>query len=297
MIIDSLTDRSSINIETLGFESPERKRRFFDVNKEVGEAEWRELEKERKSYAETPPSWDQFTRISFAMSLVAPGRRADLRVGDADWERVRFWIQHMGAISWAIIDNRHFLRLITAFPERVTDLRLADEQLTTVKERIIKKIEDARLPINFDSAYEVLTALALGRTLFAKDNLNLEISRDSWAGIVQALKERIHFDLAENVRVDPTYFSLESLALLRLVYPDWSEQFLDQEIKMKLQRFLDKSRKQKRWLDFAICAAAGEVSVADVARITPDGRVEIVLEKKDLTMTEKIPTMPIKRAF
>lgn len=318
MIIDSLVDKSFIDIGDLNFDLPAVERPRFDVGKELDKHAWNNLIFRRATCAQSARivpdarsrintslgNWTEFIGVSSSMGLIFPDREDDFRINNDDWEGIREWFVSEGEKSswWTVHSfNLVLFGLKSLCPDKMGQLKFSTNDLEAME----LSLERAAWSLQWEAgdsmlvAYQFLAALVTGKVIFPGEFSDKKITQEQWEKIKENLQMRENFELRPGaVRFGTEPCFVRSLMLLRLLSSGKEDFFLDKSgLRERLKFRFNEYKQAEKWGEVALFAAALNVLAADEAKITPDGGIEVLMHKHKQDMAEKIPDMPVKRAF
>lgn len=310
MIIDSLTDRGGINIDKTSLPEVTRNRHFFDVDREVSEDQWAEIARWQRLYVpakavilrhnlEAPENWSNFVRMTFGITIAFPQRQAEFQISDPDRKRICDWANRLmtGNAEW-FVSSQDVLLLKLALPELAGGLQFEPGVLSDLRREVLDSLEVAKFCSDKRTAYEILTVFGYGMILLPDFDRNLRVEDAVWNSVTNELEKRLGKKRVRETNLRLYQDLFESLMLLRLLdQENRMDKFLNEEMKKKMIIFFNDLKSMHSWKYVAQCAAVLRVLDADIARITPEGQIEIIRDKKEIDLAEKIPAMPVRRAF
>lgn len=294
MIIDSLTDKSSIDIDKLAIPEPVKEREaIFDQKKDLFPGDW---DRANKHLAELRQDvFDNFENEEYVLHwanfvadllMLAPERREEFGI-DEGMRQILFRRAEIASgepLDWVL-----FLRLSFAakilYPSDVDSLHLNDGKL----EKITAALDDELDLVPFPEDFAELVIFASCLFPDARKDL-LTVDEFLEQSLRESLKEPLDAD-SEDWRDVSTVATC-----LKILFPEKSQE-LSRYDRAMMKEELRMLRGYSEIGYFFKLAVNMNILAADVARITPEGKIEIIRDKKDSDMAEKIPEMPVKRAF
>lgn len=294
MIIDSLTDKSSINIDELTVPGEETESGFtFDPRTEINENDRLE-----------------------ALSLVFRERADALRLKSLRLD----WLGSLRGFGNVARDLKFF------FPERADHLPLDSEIMGLFEECFFSKelfgLEMASLAKNLFPESATLAKFQVGFFNASMEaRLRNVLVREGGVRLVmgEAAIRQVEVKIYQPVGIDQRQWG-EVLGKLReyrsspdngdlvgyvelaanaiIAFPQKKKDLgLDRAIWRKIQAGLNEFRGTGQWREFFDLAYYATILAADEVKITSEKGLEAVLPKSEIRVSEQTPPMPVKRAF
>lgn len=296
MIIDSLADKTGINISELTIPSVEVGDYLtFDPKVDIKE-EYREKAliflNGNRFLAQDKLNGDGLQRMYFlrffelarALNYFYPNQVMELFFGketvDA-YKRVLNW--DLGTVSLRTAALAKFL-----LPEY--KLEIPDEKKIAVRENVISEFATAR---RLGVWYPFMSDAVAAKQLFTEGLKVGPLTENEWLDLATELNshrfnnEGNHLDEFIRMAADVKLLFPERVAELNIDKATW------QRLRQRLNYFVTLGS----YWDFFKIAYPMAILAAEVARITSKGEIELLMPKPKQDLQEKIPEMPVKRIF
>lgn len=296
MIIDSVADKTGIDISKLAV--PEVKTESlptFDPASDITEKAWEGGLAELSDFrGKALPSGGRKDHHS---QLLNYGRLArDLKFFFPENEAKFSFDEEILAVfkealpAPGLFWNRPELSSIAKylFPEKAW--QFSEKSSSMVGEVMVGQVQSAREI----GSWRHFLPMALEVKQFFDDGFNLSpLSDQEWVKFRQYLA-RMGWGTNFSTFADFT----EQLAAVRLLFPErYADLNLNKETWQRARRMLKGTERTELWAEFFKAAYYMTILAAEEASITSDGKIKVVMPKQKQDLAEKIPNMPIKRAF
>lgn len=295
MIIDSVTDKSSIGVDRLTVPEPdERRELMFDPMVDISPEDWTAATKVlafvRKRCLEDASgfnfgNWSNWSTLTRYLALLSPEMRDRIETDEEMEEKLFRVIENRGP-QGRVQDGSAFLHLAAdakiLFPEHIADLKLNQDAFQLAIDAITNDYGPAH------NSSEFRAHLVEAAILFPD-------RRREFPSLVPVIPYILKSELDWYRENGGWVVFASKLSTLRLVFPEEAEKISKTDWKGMREglKTLTTSRVVHPLFEYALNMF---ILAAKDVRILEDG-LEINLGKQGEDMTEKIPDMPVKKAF
>lgn len=304
MIIDSLTDKSAIDIDKLAI--PDVKTESFptfDPRTELEENSWegargalyffrnQALNPELVRTGTRLRHIESFGDLARQLKYFFPEKAGELPLDGQIFNAFKDNVNHVNiggsesleGLSLKIAASARYL-----FPNRALGIeRGKDSEFGEIMIGSLRRLR------NGGSWHNYIAQVVSAKQYFDGGYEAEPLVDREWAEVAHMLElDRL------NIGGDVSEILVPFMANIKLVFPERAGDLgLDKKLWQEMRERLELVKKMRVWEKYFALAYYMTILAADEAKITPDGGIEVVMPKPEPEMQEKIPEMPVKRVF